>query len=103
MIDELQIRVERTVEGATVTIAGEIDRAAADRLRTALDSAGADGNPITIDLTAVTYLDSTGVAVLFEHLDGRAARIVADSGCLVRPVLDITGLPVRPLGDSPST
>jgi len=75
-----------------VTAAGEIDlsniNAFTDALETA--SAGTPG-PITVDLSAVKYLDSAGINALFDHADQ-----VDDLHLIVHPllirVLTISGL-----------
>jgi anti-sigma B factor antagonist len=75
-----------------VAAAGEIDlsniNAFTDALETA--SAGTRG-PITVDLSAVKYLDSAGVNALFDHADQ-----VDDLHLIVHPllirVLTISGL-----------
>jgi anti-sigma B factor antagonist len=101
--DDLHIQIDRRHGGAIVAVAGEIDKASAPVLRSELDATAADQGPITIDLTDVTYLDSSGVAVLFERLRQGSTRLVAGPSCHVRSVIDITGLPLEPLGDPPAT
>lgn len=60
-----------------LTAAGEIDVSTAPRLATALTEAAAlaqPGDPLVLDLTAVEFLDSTGISALIvahrnaEHL-----------------------------------
>lgn len=101
MSNELQVRVSRSRGGVTVIVTGEIDKSNAERFRRELDTlAGEDS--ITIDLTEVTYLDSSGVAVLFDRVSRGATHLVAGSRCLVRSVMEITGLPLQAIGDPPS-
>lgn len=71
---------------AVLTAAGEIDMSNAGQLRDALAQAGA--GPLIVDLTAVDYLDSAGLTVLFGHADH--IELVATS--LLAPVLTISGL-----------
>jgi anti-anti-sigma factor len=99
--NELQVSVSRSPGGVTVIVAGEIDKANADRFRRELDTLTGE-DPITIDLTEVTYLDSSGVAVLFDRVGRGTTRIVAGSRCRVRSVMEITGLPLQAIGDTPS-
>jgi anti-sigma B factor antagonist len=51
---------------SVLALRGELDRAAADSLRTRLAEAceDFDGDKLTLDLSAVTFIDSTGLGVL---------------------------------------
>ena len=83
--------------GLLLTVTGEVDSSTAPQLREVLDTAFADGVPtLTIDLDAVTFLDSAGLCVLAgAHRRaaeaGIALRVLASSRAVVRP-LQITGL-----------
>lgn len=86
-----------TATGLLITVAGEVDSSTAPQLREVLDTAFADGVPtLTIDLDAVTFLDSAGLCVLARaHRRaieaGIVLRVLASSRAVVRP-LQITGL-----------
>ncbi|KWV32084.1 STAS domain-containing protein [Micromonospora rifamycinica] len=76
-------------DGAPVlTVVGEIDMSNADLFRTAIADAVVDGHRLTVDLTAVEYLDSAALAALFAHVD--QLRVVANP--LLDSVLTISGL-----------
>jgi anti-sigma B factor antagonist len=66
--------VERSQEGAAEiwAVTGEIDMATKPRLQAVLDAIPGADAPIVVDLSAVTFMDSTGLAVLL-RID-RAAR-----------------------------
>jgi anti-sigma B factor antagonist len=49
---------------SVVRVAGEVDIDTAPRLRTALDDALRSGAPVVLDLTEVTFMDSSGFGVL---------------------------------------
>lgn len=90
--------VDRDTTHVTVHLAGEIDLAAAPRVESAIEEAlaGEDGTEITIDLAAVTFLDSTGLRVLVTaHArcagEGRNLTLVNPSPAVSR-ILEITGL-----------
>jgi anti-anti-sigma factor len=68
-----------------LTVSGEIDMSNAGSLAQALD--GGSG-PLVLDLTAVEYLDSAGLNVLFTHAE-RLELVVTP---LLEPVLTISGL-----------
>jgi anti-sigma B factor antagonist len=89
---------EFTVETATGTpvlvITGEIDISTAPQLREHLQQL--DAHEVVVDLTAMTFIDSTGLGVLV----GAVKRLHESGGDLVlrhpsrstRKVLDISGL-----------
>ena len=67
----------RDVHGDGVTVVeltGEIDVNTAPRMRAALDAALRTGVPVVIDMDGVTFMDSTGIAVLVS-VNLRAIRI----------------------------
>ncbi|GAA1651844.1 STAS domain-containing protein [Actinoplanes couchii] len=79
-----------TGPGAVLTAAGEIDMSNAETFAAALTSAvtSAAGSPLTVDLTAVQYLDSAGLAALFVQAD----HIEVLTGPILAPLLEISGL-----------
>jgi anti-sigma B factor antagonist len=97
----LPIRVDRPFDDrAVVTVSGEVDLATAPRLRAALDEAlDAGAQEVWLDLRATTFMDSSGLHVLFagqaraEAL-GRRLGIVCPPGP-VRRLFDITGYSER--------
>ena len=97
-------------DGPCVAVSGEVDIETAPRLRrTLVDAAGA-GQPVVVDLGAVTFMDSSGLAALI--VAQRAATAAGSTIELenvppaVRRLLSLTGmdtfLPARPaMGDPP--
>jgi anti-sigma B factor antagonist len=78
-------------DGAPVlTAVGEIDMSNAEAFAAALVAAvdGASGSRLTVDLTAVEYLDSAGLAALFAQAD----HIELRTGPLLAPLMEISGL-----------
>ncbi len=91
MTAELTLTTAVRPDGAPVlTVAGEIDMSNAETFAAALvdavDQAG--GHPLVVDLTAIEYLDSAGLAALFEQAD----RIRVVIGPLLAPLVEISGL-----------
>ncbi|GAA1642443.1 STAS domain-containing protein [Actinoplanes couchii] len=82
--------LDLTAGPASLTAVGEIDMSNAGTFRAALDAAlTPDGTAIlTVDLTGVEYIDSSGLSCLFEHVE----RIRLVAGPLVAPVLTVSGL-----------
>ena len=74
--------------GPVLTVAGEIDMSNAGSFATALAEAVAGHGPLLVDLTAVEYLDSAGLAALFGH----AEHIQLRTGPLLAPLLEISGI-----------
>jgi anti-sigma B factor antagonist len=93
MMTPLTLNTDRGVDGTPrVIAAGEIDSSNIHVFTEALATAS-DGNskPITVDMSAVKYLDSAGVNVLFKHADEIDRLHLIVHPLLVR-VLSITGL-----------
>ena len=87
MSTQLALTTDRGPDGALVVAAvGEIDMSNVDALAAALSQAESD--PLVLDLTAVEYLDSAGLAAIFSHVD--RIRLVATP--LLAPVLTVAGL-----------
>ncbi|HZE66024.1 MAG TPA: STAS domain-containing protein [Sporichthyaceae bacterium] len=80
-----------SVDGTAVTVLGEVDLATAPRLRSALAEAAADGSSLHVDLRAVRYLDSAGMAALFEYAT-RGMQVTVERDSIVARVLEIGGL-----------
>ena len=95
--DLISIDVADLGAGVTVTAAGEVDSTSAPVLRERLDALLDGGaQEITIDLAAVTFLDSAGLCVLaaaYRRASGQDVRlrVLAASRAVIRP-LQITGL-----------
>jgi anti-sigma B factor antagonist len=91
------VEVTGTAPNVRLTVSGEVDSSSAPVVRQQLDAL-LDGEvrDLTIDLTAVTFLDSAGLCVLAAaHRRASAQqvqlRVLASSRAVVRP-LQITGL-----------
>lgn len=89
----LTLSTDRGVDGTPrVTASGEIDISNIHVFTEALHSASeGSAKPITVDMSAVKYLDSAGVNVLFKHADEIDSLRLIVHPLLVR-VLAITGL-----------
>lgn len=94
---ELDVTVRKVDGTAVVAVAGEIDVYTSPLLQERLVEVLRDGFPsIVLDLSAVTFLDSTGLGVLITALkrcrsaDGDLVLVTAQPNVL--KVLEITGL-----------
>ena len=92
MTAPLELSTRRDDDGTTVLAAvGEIDMSNAARFSAALGEAAAAAPAyagFTVDLTAVSYLDSAGLTALLPH----ASRIRIIATGILAPVLAVTGL-----------
>lgn len=93
----IETELTRPVEGlALLTVSGEVDTITVPRLSAAIDDLVADPAPaLVVDLTGVTFLASSGLAVLIRAAhraggDGRTLRLVTHGRPVLRP-LQITG------------
>lgn len=72
----MSLSINTSEDAARVLVEGEVDVSNADELRDAVDSALAlDAPEVTVDLSQVPYIDSTGIGVLVG-----AAHRAADAG-----------------------
>ena len=93
----LRIEVANTTSPTTVVLTGEIDIATAGRVRDALITISRGGEKkVVVDMTNVTFMDSTGLAALvgplkrFRSMNGQI--VLRSPTGSVRKVLELTGL-----------
>lgn len=99
--------IERAGAAARIAFAGELDMAARFRAETTLEGLLGDGlRALEIDLTRVTFIDSTGMGMLLEiHERARredfALRIIRGPR-EVQQVFEVSGLAtLLPFADAP--
>jgi len=96
MDDTLTLEVRHEQDYLIVTAAGEIDISTVPRLRDCLFELAAAGRPLVTDLDQISFIDSSGLAVLV----GTAKRATACGGSLhavcsrpkIRQLFRLTGL-----------
>ncbi len=94
----LTVRVSAKGSAQTIAVSGELDMANAATLATELERAEDEGAaPITVDMRALEFIDSTGIAVLVAahrrlNADGVRVRLVRSRARGVQRVMDVTGL-----------
>jgi anti-sigma B factor antagonist len=94
---DFAIRVVRAEQATTLAVTGEVDLSTAGELAEAGVAALAAGAAVVIvDLSGVTFLDSTGLAALVtinnQARNGGATLIIARPRARVRHLFRITGL-----------
>jgi len=97
MNDLARIRFDRDERILTVTIAGEIDLSNTRELQRSIDAQLADTTTVIIDLSATTFVDSTGVALLIDmasrlRTTRRTLYLVIPADAPIRRVATVTGL-----------
>ena len=94
MTDPLRVTSERTGTTVRITVAGEIDSATADILRehTVSHLVADPAEFVVPDLTAVSFIDSSGLRVIIEaaEKDNGRLRIIPSPSCL--RLFEITGV-----------
>jgi anti-sigma B factor antagonist/stage II sporulation protein AA (anti-sigma F factor antagonist) len=95
--DPLQIRALPIDGGTTLSLTGVLDFATAETLTVELAKAPIEDGAITIDLTEVEFIDSTGIALLvsvFRHFNAedRGFKLIPSRAPAVRRVMEVTGL-----------
>ncbi len=92
-----RIRIERDQEAIVLTARGELDAYSAPELTARLDEARANGPfPLVVDLSSVSFMDSTTLSVLVRALtearaDSAQARVVLPTSA-ARRIFEITTL-----------
>ena len=101
--------VDQRGEVVVARVSGEIDISNAQTIRSELITVALKGRGLALDLSALTYLDSAGIAMIDSlhralHEDGRTLRIVAPPGAVVHRVLTLSSMaeivPVDPSEDA---
>jgi anti-anti-sigma factor len=99
-MSELAVDLAGHDDVVIITATGVLDLSSADDLRAALNSAVAQDKPrVVLDLGAVSFVDSTGLALLVtgdrSARDGGGWMRLAGPGSQLRRMLEITNLDRR--------
>lgn len=92
----LTVRIEDSAEGtATVALGGELDLSTIAGLEGALLEQATQRTAVLVDLSALTFIDSSGIGVLIQALkngNGIPMQILIGPGSQVERVFRIAGL-----------
>jgi len=96
-VEGIEVNVERNGETATLRVGGEIDLTSAPRLDDEIESLiGQSVKRLTLDLSTVAFMDSTGLRVLLKAskvLEGSGGKIfLRQPSEPVRRLLEVSGL-----------
>lgn len=94
---EISVATGAGQRGWTVVVRGEVDIATSPELRRQLERLGHDDGPIVVDVTEMSFIDSSGLGVLVEAEKNRREAGVGSLTLRgmqqpVRRVFEITGL-----------
>jgi len=92
-----EVRSSYRPDALILTVSGEIDMSTAPRLEEALESANAGASRVVVDLTNVSFVDSSALNAFVRGQRGLtergiALRLVAPSAGVVRKVFEIANL-----------
>jgi anti-anti-sigma factor len=95
----LTVRIARDGSAQVVSLCGELDLANAGTAEAELETALADGTGVVVDMRALEFIDSTGMALLVASLnrvggDGKLTFVPSATPAVNR-VLDLTGIAER--------
>lgn len=89
------LEIATTDDPRGLRLAGEVDLATVNDLAAALEPYVREGGDITLDMSGVRFLGSSGVQVLIRALDtlgGRGRLILTHPGSSVRRLFEVMGL-----------
>jgi anti-sigma B factor antagonist len=91
--DDRQLLVSSDSEGRTVLVlSGEIDLSRIEELSEQIDAAVNPADRLLFDLSGVTFMDSSGIALLLTTANSVAETVIRAPSRQVRRVLEATGL-----------
>jgi anti-sigma B factor antagonist len=92
-----ELRIDTFGAAGTVRlrVSGEVDLATAAQLEAAIGACAGEstnGTPVVLDLTAVTFIDSSGLAVVLRANDALAGRLSVAASPACERLFDIVGV-----------
>jgi anti-sigma B factor antagonist len=92
----LDIDVHPDTTRVTLSLTGELDMASADALRSCLESIDEDFREVVLDLSELTFMDSSGLAVIIDAQrrcnETTQQLALHNPGRAVAKLLEITGM-----------
>lgn len=80
---------------SVMSVSGEIDMLSAPELAVHLDEVIARGVPVVVDLSGVSFIDSSGLRELHRASDAGRVVLVIDSGATIARVVELSGFGER--------
>jgi anti-sigma B factor antagonist len=97
-VDSFSVEVDARGTGGTsavLVLRGELDAYAAEHLTAAIEQIDPGASGVDLDLTGVSFVDSSGLRVLLQagdRIDGRAATTLRHAQPPLLRLLELTGL-----------
>ena len=92
------LEIQEAGQPRAFRLIGEMDISNAETLAAVLEKSVEGDGDITLDLSALTFIDSSGISVLLramDRLDGRGRLVLMSPTSSVRHVLSLMGLEDR--------
>jgi len=89
---QFRLTAAKAEQPAIVTATGDIDLANVEQFSDVMASAAADSSAITVDLSGVSYCDSSGVRVLFSVAAITKLALIVPANGPITTLLRISGL-----------
>jgi anti-anti-sigma factor len=89
------LRVEKTEDPRGFRLIGEVDLSSAGALAEALEADARQGGDLALELSGLTFMDSTGLHVLLrtvQQMEGRGRLILLSPGERIQRLLELAGL-----------
>ncbi|MFF9915368.1 STAS domain-containing protein [Streptomyces sp. NPDC013457] len=104
-MNELTVTTRQNTDATVITVSGEIDLASCPALERVIHLTPADGAPLRLDMSEVTFMDSSGLNLLLRlhrRLQGEGSPLVLTGlQDRVLRVLELTGANAVLLPDEP--
>lgn len=92
---DFSLTVAESTDHVLLAVSGELDVATAPVLQTAFDELALRRLPITVDLSEVLFMDSTGLAALLamrRHATSGASLVLRRPSDAVQRIFELTGI-----------
>ena len=86
------VSVTQNGDSVTIELTGELDLATVDRARQALDDVPPGTQRVVLDLTGLSFIDSTGLGLIASAAKQNGGRLAVIPDRHTRRLLDLTGM-----------
>ncbi|WP_040952118.1 STAS domain-containing protein [Gorillibacterium massiliense] len=94
--NHFEAQVKETTEAVTVFVRGELDLAVAPQFRSVLEPLIPSAKPLVLNLSELTYIDSTGMGIIIFILkaraEGKAGFTLDEVPAKIKKLFDLTGI-----------
>jgi anti-sigma B factor antagonist len=90
-VDEISLWVDTEARPMRVLASGELDLDGGDRLEALVSQLVGRGDDVALDLSAVSFMDSSGLGALISLAQGPGHVVLEDASPAVLRVMEVTG------------